>query len=64
MKWSTRGKKVHLFPGYVGAAGSAAFLDELIALGFTKFIVCGGAGVLRKDIAVGHPGHPNIRGTG
>jgi uridine phosphorylase len=50
----TLGKKVHLFPGYVGAAGAAAFLDELIALGFTKFIVCGGAGVLRKDIAVGH----------
>ncbi len=48
------GKKVHLSLGYVGAAGSAAFLEELIALGFTKFIVCGGAGVLRKDIAVGH----------
>ena len=49
-----KGKKVHLFLGYVGAAGSAAFLEELIALGFNKFIVCGGAGVLRKDIAVGH----------
>lgn len=48
------GKKVHLFQGYLGAAGSAAFLEELIALGFSKFIVCGGAGVLRKDIAVGH----------
>jgi uridine phosphorylase len=48
------GKKVHLSLGYVGAAGSAAFLDELIAFGFNKFIVCGGAGVLRKDIAVGH----------
>jgi uridine phosphorylase len=48
------GKKVHLLPGYVGAAGSAAFLEELIALGSDKFIVCGGAGVLRKDIAVGH----------
>jgi uridine phosphorylase len=48
------GKKVHLSLGYVGAAGSAAFLDELIALGFNKFIVCGAAGVLRKDIAVGH----------
>jgi len=48
------GKKVYLFLGYVGAAGSAAFLEELIALGFDKFIVCGGAGVLRKDIAVGH----------
>jgi uridine phosphorylase len=50
----TLGKKVHLFLGYVGAAGSAAFLEELIACGFSKFIVCGGAGVLRKDIAVGH----------
>jgi uridine phosphorylase len=49
-----RGKKVHLFQGYLGAAGSAAFLEELIAYGFNKFIVCGGAGVLRKDIAVGH----------
>jgi uridine phosphorylase len=48
------GKKVHLSQGYLGAAGSAAFLEELIAYGFNKFIVCGGAGVLRKDIAVGH----------
>ena len=47
------GKKVHLSLGYVGAAGSAAFLEELIASGFNKFIVCGGAGVLTKDIAVG-----------
>jgi uridine phosphorylase len=48
------GKKIYLFQGYLGAAGSAAFLEELIAYGFDKFIVCGGAGVLRKDIAVGH----------
>jgi uridine phosphorylase len=48
------GKKVHLLLGYLGAAGSAAFLEELIAYGFNKFIICGGAGVLRKDIAVGH----------
>jgi uridine phosphorylase len=48
------GKKIHLSLGYLGAAGSAAFLEELIAYGFNKFIVCGGAGVLRKDIAVGH----------
>jgi uridine phosphorylase len=48
------GKKIHLFLGYVGAAGSAGFLEELIAYGFNKFIVCGGAGVLRKDVAVGH----------
>jgi uridine phosphorylase len=48
------GKKVHLTLGYLGSAGSAAFLEELIAYGFNKFIVCGGAGVLVKDVAVGH----------
>lgn len=48
------GKKIHITLGYLGAAGSAGFLEELIAYGFNKFIVCGGAGVLRKDIAVGH----------
>jgi uridine phosphorylase len=47
-------KKVHLFLGYLGSAGSAAFLEELIAYGFNRFMVCGGAGVLRRDIAVGH----------
>ena len=54
MKWSTWGKRF-IYPWVIlGAAGSAAFLEELIAYGFNKFIVCGGAGVLRKDIAVGH----------
>jgi uridine phosphorylase len=48
------GKRVALALGFLGAAGSAALLEELIALGCTKFIVCGGAGVLQKDIAVGH----------
>jgi uridine phosphorylase len=47
-------KKVHITSGFVGSAGSAALLEELIAYGFSRFIVCGGAGVLRKDIAVGH----------
>ncbi len=45
---------VGLVGGFVGAAGSAALLEELIASGFEKFIVCGGAGVLRRDIQVGH----------
>ncbi|MFS0856741.1 nucleoside phosphorylase [Paenibacillus taichungensis] len=49
-----QGKKVHITLGYLGAAGSAGFLEELIAYGFQKFIVCGGAGVLQKDIAIGH----------
>lgn len=49
-----KGKRIHITLGYLGAAGSAGFLEELIAYGFQKFIVCGGAGVLKKDIAVGH----------
>lgn len=51
---SVDGRKVHVVQGFVGSAGSAALLEELIAYGFDKFIVCGGAGVLQKDIAVGH----------
>ena len=46
--------RVGITVGFVGAAGSAAQLEELIAMGFEKFIVCGGAGVLREDIQVGH----------
>lgn len=48
------GKRVALVLGFIGAAGAAASLEELIALGCRKFIVCGGAGVLQKDIEVGH----------
>lgn len=40
-------------PG-VGAPLAGAFLDELIALGCRKFIACGGAGVLDREIALGH----------
>lgn len=48
------GKRVALTLGFVGAAASAAVFEELIAFGTKKFIVCGGAGVLQKDIAVGN----------
>lgn len=48
------GKKAILVLSYLGAPGAAALLEELIELGCRKFIVCGGAGVLQKDIAVGH----------
>ena len=41
-------------PG-VGAPLAAGFLEELIALGVTRFVVCGGCGVLDPEIAVGHP---------
>ena len=33
---------------------SAALLEEVIGRGCQKFIVCGGAGVLNREIAVGH----------
>lgn len=48
------GKPVCLVTGFVGAPGAAGQLEELIAMGCGKFIICGGAGVLQKDIAVGH----------
>ena len=48
------GKLIGIVQGYLGAAGSGGQLEELIAMGFKKFIVCGAAGVLNKDIQVGH----------
>jgi uridine phosphorylase len=41
-----------LHPG-VGAPLAAAFLEEIIALGGTKFIVCGGAGILDSSHKLG-----------
>lgn len=51
---SYQGKSIAIVQGYLGAAGSAALLEELIVMGFKKFIVCGAAGVLQKGIQVGH----------
>ena len=48
------GKPIAIVQGFVGAAGSAALLEELIAMGAKRFIVCGAAGVLQKGIQVGH----------
>jgi uridine phosphorylase len=48
------GAPVGLVAGYLGAPGSAALLEELITSGFRKFIVCGGAGVLRREIQAVH----------
>lgn len=42
-----------LHPG-VGAPMAAGLLEETIALGCKTFIACGGAGVLDRDVAVGH----------
>jgi len=48
------GTPIAIMQGFLGAAGAAAQLEELIAMGFSKFIVCGAAGVLQKGIQVGH----------
>jgi uridine phosphorylase len=48
------GKRLALFHPGVGAPLAAALLEEVIALGCTKFVACGGAGVLDRDIALGH----------
>jgi uridine phosphorylase len=47
-------KRICLVVGCLGAAGAAYELEQLIALGCKKIIVCGGAGVLQKNISVGH----------
>lgn len=48
------GRKIALFHPGVGAPLAAGLLEEVIARGCTKFIACGGAGVLAGEIAVGH----------
>ena len=52
MRW--RGKRLAFFHPGIGSSLSAALLDDVIALGCHKFIACGGAGVLNREIAVGH----------
>jgi uridine phosphorylase len=48
------GRRLAFFHPGVGAAIAANLLEEVIAYGCRKFIVCGGCGVLEKGIAVGH----------
>jgi uridine phosphorylase len=47
-------QSVVLFHPGVGAPLAAGLLEEVIALGSKKFVACGGAGVLDREIAVGH----------
>lgn len=49
-----QGRRIGLVQGFLGAAGAAAELEELIAMGFRRFMACGAAGVLQKGIQVGH----------
>lgn len=54
-----RGQPIALFHPGVGAPLAAGLLEEVIALGCRKFIVCGGAGVLNRELALGHLVVPN-----
>lgn len=54
-RYETGGAPITVFHPGVGAPLAAAFLDELIAVGVTRHIVCGGCGVLDKKIDAGHP---------
>ncbi len=49
-----KGLRLAFYHPGIGAALSASLLEEVIALGCQKFIACGGAGVLVKDIDVGN----------
>jgi uridine phosphorylase len=49
-----QGRRVAFIHPGVGAPMAAGLLEEVIAFGCRKFIVCGGCGVLEKQIAVGH----------
>ncbi len=48
------GKRLAFYHPGIGAALTAAILEETIAFGCRTFIACGGAGVLNQEIAVGH----------
>ncbi len=48
------GRRLAVFHPGVGAPLAVGMLEEVIALGCSKFIACGGAGVLDGNLAVGH----------
>jgi uridine phosphorylase len=48
------GRRLAVFHPGLGAPLAAGLFDEIIARGCRKFIACGGAGVLDREIVVGH----------
>ena len=48
------GQEVALFESGIGAPLAGGFLEELIAYGARKILVCGGAGVLDRGLTQGH----------
>lgn len=49
-----QGQRLAVFHPGIGAPLAAGLLEEVIALGCTKFVACGGCGVLDSAIAMGH----------
>jgi uridine phosphorylase len=49
-----RGQRLAFIHPGVGGPLAAGILEDAIAHGCRKFVVCGGCGVLQPDIAVGH----------
>ena len=49
-----KGQRLAVFHPGVGAPLAAGLLEEVIALGCTKFVACGGCGVLDSTIGMGH----------
>ncbi len=49
------GQPLTVFHPGVGAPLAAGFVEEVIALGATHFVACGGAGALVEDLVLGHP---------
>ncbi len=49
-----KGKRLAFFHPGIGAPLAVGLLEKAIAFGCRKFMVCGGCGVLDKEIAVGH----------
>jgi len=52
---SVDGRDVLVMHPGVGAPLAAGLLDDMTPLGIRHVIACGGAGVLQREIAVGHP---------
>lgn len=48
------GRRLAVLQPGVGAPQAAAFLEEVIAMGCTRIIACGGAGALTPDLVRGH----------
>ena len=48
------GKRLAVYHPGVGGPMAAGTLEEVIAIGGRKFVACGGAGVLDREIPVGH----------